>query len=463
LQPFVVDLHRTSAEQRIVEASTALEVARKKLTEAEEAAASEEMSLEETRLRFTIAEKSLAAAEAQSASIKARAAADRARHQGPPGEQVARAIADAARAERIAVATKADEDLSRAELDVLRAATDKKEGADKKRSAARAALETARKASDRQGEEYTPLPGALKTLESNLETEASRRKPFPATSTGRRSALAKWMTDPRNPLTARVAVNHLWARHFGKPLVPTVFDFGRKGTPPSHPELLDWLAVELIDQGSSMKAIHRLIVTSNTYRLTSTSAGAPDETRAGDPDNRFYWRANPIRIEAQLVRDSLLYLAGELDLRQGGPPVPVNEETSRRRSLHFVHSHNEHQKFLATFDDASVLECYRREESIVPQQALALENSRLATEMAEKIAQRIAAAQPSASEQDFIRAAFLRVLAIEPSRSEVATARDALARLTEAARRRNRRNPEAQARTYLVQALLNHSDFVTIR
>ena len=129
-----------------------------------------------------------------------------------------------------------------------------------------------------------------------------------------------------------------------------------------------------------MKHIHRLIVTSNTYRLTSSSAGAASETLAADPDNRFYWRANPIRMEAQVVRDSLLYLAGELDLTRGGPSIPVNDEASRRRSLYFVHSHNEHQKFLSMFDDASVLECYRRAESIVPQQALALENSPLATD-----------------------------------------------------------------------------------
>jgi hypothetical protein len=463
LRGFVVDLYLKSAEQRIAEARTALEAARKKLAEAEATSTTDAMTLEEARLRLVIAEKSLTAAEAQPASIRTRAAADRARQQQPPGDECVCLVAEAVSAERTAATAKADEDVSRAELDVLRAAPEKKEETGKKLAAAKAALEAARKAIGMPGEDYTPLAGALKTLESNLETEASRRKPFPKTSTGRRSALATSITDPKNPLTARVAVNHLWSRHFGKALVPTVFDFGRKGTPPSHPELLDWLAVELIDQGWSMKAIHRLIVTSNTYGLTSTSAGAPSETRAGDSDNRFYWRANSIRIEAQLVRDSLLSLAGELDLRTGGPPVPVNEETSRRRSLYFVHSHNEHQKFLATFDDASVLECYRRAESIVPQQALALENSALATAMAQKIAQRIADAHPGASDQDFIRAAFLTVLSIEPSRSETTTACEALARLTAAARSRSRPNPEAQARTYLVHALLNHNDLVTIR
>src|SRR5262249_49489606 len=154
------------------------------------------------------------------------------------------------------------------------------------------------------------LRGALKTVESNLETEASRSKPFPATSSGRRSALARWLTDPQNPLTARVAVNHIWARHFGKPLVSSVFDFGRKGAAPTHPDLLDFLAVELRESGWSMKHLHRLMVTSSTYRLVSSSAGA-EENRKIDPENRHYWRMNPVRMEGEVIRDSLLHLSGE--------------------------------------------------------------------------------------------------------------------------------------------------------
>jgi hypothetical protein len=462
LRPFVVDLYLKTAEQQIAEARTGLEAARKSPPDADaKADAKAEPGPDE--LPAVIAEKTLIAAQAQLASIKARAAADRARYQQPSPEDRSCLIAAAVRAERVAAAAKADEDLSRAELDVLRATPEKKGEAEKKLVAARAAFEAARKAIDVPGDEYTPLAGALKTLESNLETEASRRKPFPKTSTGRRSALARWITDPKHPLTARVAVNHLWSRHFGRPLVPTVFDFGRKGTPPTHPELLDWLAVELVERGFSMKAIHRLIVTSNTYRLTSSTAGVASETLASDPDNRFYWRANPIRMEAQLVRDSLLSLAGDLDLTHGGPSIPVNQDSSRRRSLYFVHSHNEHQAFLATFDDASVLECYRRAESVVPQQALALENSPLATAMAEKIAQRITAANPDASDHDFIRAAFLTVLSVEPTPAEEVAVRDALTRLTGAARGRNRENPEMRAKVYLVHALLNHNDFVTVR
>ena len=226
--------------------------------------------------------------------------------------------------------------------------------------------------------------------------------------------------------------------------MPTVFDFGRKGTPPTHPELLDWLAVELVEHGWSMKHIHRLIVTSNTYRLTSSSAGRqrakpspPTPTTASTGERiRPAWRLNSCATACCTWR-------GELDLTRGGPSIPVTNESSHRRSLYFVHSHNEHEKFLSMFDDASVLECYRRAESIVPQQALALENSPLATAMAEKIAGGIAAANPGPSDGEFIRAAFLTVLSVEPSASEQSAVREALARLTELPGAEGRAEPRA--------------------
>ena len=420
------------------------------------------LPLDQATLAMAIAEKSLVTAGLQPASIRARSEADRSRGQDPAPADLPKIIAEAVRAERLVNIAKADEDVSRAELEVVKSPADKKGEADKKLVAARTALEAARKSLEMPGETYTSLPGAFKTLESNMESEESRRKPFPRTSTGRRTAFANWITDPRHPLPARVAVNHIWSRHFGKPLVPTVFDFGRKGTPPTHPELLDWLAVEFREHNWSMKHLHRMIVTSNAYRLTSSSAAVAPATMAADPDNRFYWRANPIRMEAQLVRDSLLSLAGGLDLTRGGPSIPVANESSNRRSLYYVHSHNEHQKFLSIFDDANVLECYRRSESIVPQQALALENSALASSMAEKIAQRITASGAK-SDDEFIRMAFLTVLAVEPTSEEQALVKDSMNQLKEAARKRNRPNIEQTVLTSVVLVLLNHNDFVTIR
>ena len=419
--------------------------------------------LDQVQLELQIAEKSLAAVEGELVSLNSRAAADQARYQVPPAESATPLAHTAALAEKQAAASQADIEVTLAELALKQATTEQLADREAKLTAAKTALEAARKAVEMPGETYTSLVGALKTLENNLETEESRRKPFPQTSTGRRSALAKWITDPRHPLPARVAVNHIWARHMGQPLVPTVFDFGRKATRPVHPELLDWLAVELIEHGWSMKYLHRLIVTSRTYRMSSSNLGASETNLVRDPENKFFWRANPIRMEAQTIRDSLLHLAEELDLTLGGPSIPVSDEASRRRSLYFVHSHNEHQKFLSMFDDASVLDCYRRTESIVPQQALALENSSLTNEIAEKIAARIHTAHPDLSESDWIREAFRTILSCEPTAGELNISAAALTQLTQLGAAASHPNPAGVARSQFLQALLNHNDFVTVR
>lgn len=432
------------------------------------------LPVERARLEATIAQKSLAAAEARLASIEARAAADRflltasdlnvpaSAAEALPETVPARTLALAAgRSEQLLAAALADVERSRAELAVMQAAADKKPDFEKRLGAATTAFEAATKALESPKESYTRLPGARKTQEDYQNRNAD--KPFPASSSGRRTAFAKWLTDPRNPLPARVAVNHIWMRHMGKPLVPTIFDFGRKGTLPTHPPLLDWLASEFVEHGWSMKHLHRLIVTSSVYRLSSSSAFASDATRTADPDNRLYWRMNPVRMDSPILRDSLLSLAGEIDLTLEGPSIAVTDDASRRRSLYYVHSHNDHQKFLSTFDDANVLDCYRRAESIVPQQALALENSSLAIEVAGKITQGIEAAQPGLSETDFVRMAFVTVLSAEPTSEERATMLEMLGRMTELARKRQRTNPEHFAKTNLVQTLLNHNDFITIR
>lgn len=367
----------------------------------------------------------------------------------------------ASKSERLVASARADEQVSRAELVVLQAAADKKAGAETKLTAAKTAFEKAVAAVETPSEKYTTLPGAKKTQEDYQNRNAGT--PRPTASTGRRAAFAKWLTDPRHPLPARVAINHIWSRHMGAPLVPTVFDFGRKGTPPTHPELLDWLAVELVEHEWSMKHIHRLIVTSQAYRMSSSNAEAAETNVATDSDNQFYWRMNPVRMEAQVVRDSLLSLAGELDVSLGGPSIAISDQNSRRRSLYFVHSHNDHQKFLSMFDDANVLDCYRRAVSIVPQQALALENSPFVTEMANKISQRIAAARPDAADAEFGRAAFAMILAVEPTGGEQAVLADLLRHMTDLAMAKKSPNAQAAARTNLVLTILNHNDFITVR
>src|SRR6185436_1707612 len=162
-------------------------------------------------------------------------------------------------------------------------AADEKKRADlrKKLEAADAALAKA------EAEEAKP-PG----------TDFVRRKfpTYPGASTGRRLALATWIADAENPLTARVAVNHVWMRHFGRALVPTVFDFGTQGHRPSHPALLDWLAIEFVKEGWSLKKLHRILVTSAAYRMDSTPDAA---AAAADPENKFLWRFAPRRLEAE--------------------------------------------------------------------------------------------------------------------------------------------------------------------
>jgi multidrug efflux pump subunit AcrA (membrane-fusion protein) len=462
LRPYVFADHLQLADAKVKAARETLAKAKADLAAVATASAGATAAM-------VLAEKGLAAAVAQVPALKARAAADRAKYQTPTATNVQELAQAAAQAEKAAAYAAAEDALARAELEVLQAALAQKAAAEKKRDTARAAVEAARKALDNPGDVYTPLPGALKTPESNLESLASRTKPFPTTSTGRRSALARWMTDPKNPLTARVAVNHIWARHFGKPLVPTVFDFGRKGTPPTHPALLDWLAVEFMagaspgrlpGEGWSMKHLHRLIVTSAAYRLASSDAGA-DANRTADQENRWYWRRDSVRMEAQVVRDSLLYLAGELDSKLGGLSVPVSDESSRRRSLYFVHSHNEHNRFLSLFDDASVLECYRRAESIVPAQALALSNSRLALTLAGKINDWLHAQLGTVSDAAFVRAAFETVLAASPTPQEQQVCEQGLAQLR--AVLTGQPDAKRQARGILIQALVNHNDFLTIR
>ena len=278
LRPVVLRNHLVQAERQLAAALDALERARKTF-----AAVEDKTKREDARRAVVIAEKALAVAVLEPDALNARAAADQARYSRPPATNAKELARKAAHAERQIGVARAEEAVARAEREA--ATTSPKAEHTKKLAASQAALAAARKLFENSGETYTSLRGSLKTLESNLETEASRNKPFPTTSTGRRSALARWLTDAKNPLTARVAVNHIWARHFGKPLVSTVFDFGRKGAAPSHPELLDFLAVELRKSGWSMKRLHRLIVTSDAYQRSSASVGA-EANRKADSENR---------------------------------------------------------------------------------------------------------------------------------------------------------------------------------
>lgn len=348
---------------------------------------------------------------------------------------------------------------ARAELDLI---TQESAGDAAKIKAAKEALAKAEKRIATPEANYTPLYGAKKALETPADNESTYPATYPPTSTGRRLMLAKWITSRENPLTARVAVNHVWMRHFGEPIVETVFDFGRQAKRPEQAELLDWLAAEFMESGWSFRHLHRLMVTSDAYRRSSSNAGADPATLAADPVNRFYWRANPRRMESQVLRDSLLQLAGTLDLKSGGPSVSPNG-TSMRRGLYYTQSPDVEDKFLSLFDNADILQCYRRAESIVPQQALALANSAISIEMAGKIAGRLPAAHPSEGRAVFLAAAFRILLGRAPDDSERAACEAYWTEMEALDVVKRAKDPEATMRARLVHALLNHNDFITIR
>jgi hypothetical protein len=413
----------------------------------------------EAKLELNVRQMDLALAQAELESVERRADAQRAEWK-PNDETRLEKTITAVRAERFVNVVKARHHISVAELALQRTAADKKEAAEKTLNAAREVLEKATKAMEteiKSNDTYAKFRGANWTPTRFMNSgKDDPEVKFHPQSTGRRTALANWITDRRNPLTARVAVNHIWTRHMGQPLVPTVFDLGRKGTPPTHPELLDWLASELIDSEWSMRHIHSLIVNSAAYRMSSSITGA-DVSAKQDPANHYWWRRLPIRMESQVIRDSLLSLSGTLDSTRGGPSIPSNQqETSRRRSLYFYHSNNERHLFLTMFDEALVKDCYRREQSIVPQQALALSNSRLTLDNAEKIALQLT--EKSLDDETFIRSAFRLITGINPNRQERSASIAALENWNKLPG-----GNEKSARVNFIWVLINHNDFVTLR
>ena len=224
-----------------------------------------------------------------------------------------------------------------------------------------------------------------------------------ANSSGRRKALAAWLARPDHPLTARVMVNRLWQNHFGRGLVSTPSDFGKQGAEPSHPELLDWLATEFIARNWSMKAMHRLMVTSATYRQSSTP---PQKSLQDDPENTLYTRMFRRRLEGEAVRDSLLAVSGKLDNRLGGPSVfpdlppgietrggwtrSSSESDRNRRSIYVFVRRNLKYPLFDAFDipDTNTT-CAERNISVNAPQALMLLNSELVLDQARSLAGRV--------------------------------------------------------------------------
>jgi hypothetical protein len=248
----------------------------------------------------------------------------------------------------------------------------------------------------------------------------------------RRAALARWITDPKNMLTRRSIVNRVWQYHFGKGLVETPNDFGHMGARPTHPELLDWLAFWFLDHGESLKELHKLVVTSATYRQSSAN---DSEAAHVDSDNRYLWRMNGSRLDAECIRDSMLLVSGRLDLRMGGPsdrqfffkddhsPVydytrfDVDSPDARRRSIYRFIVRSVPDPFMDCLDaaDASQLVA-RRYTTLTALQALATLNNPFVLSQCEHFARRLAGMSDSIPGQ--IEQACLWILGRKPTAQE---------------------------------------------
>jgi hypothetical protein len=232
-------------------------------------------------------------------------------------------------------------------------------------------------------------PGFLTILEP--EPVTPEMLPQLPDSSGRRSVLAHWLTRPDHPLTTRVIVNRIWQQHFGMGIVATPSDFGHLGEPPTHPELLDWLAVNFVHNGWSLKWLHRQIVTSAAWRQQSLVRNAAAEEV--DPTNRLLWRAPLKRLVAEQVRDALLSVTGELEHSAGGPPQ--DGETSRRRAIYAKVLRNTPVSMLNVLDFPDrIRSAGERNTTTTPSQALLLINSTQALKRAEAFARRLAAEIP---------------------------------------------------------------------
>lgn len=232
----------------------------------------------------------------------------------------------------------------------------------------------------------------------NESTMAIEAEPAFEHSTGRRSALAQWLSQPDNPLSTRVIVNRIWQYHFGRGLAPNGSDFGLLGGPPSHPRLLDWLTTRFVERGWRMKDLHRLIVTSATYRQSTTHTDY-ESNMAIDPANRYYWRADTRRLDAEQVRDAILAATGQLQPKSGGPGMRPDQYC---RSIFTLVKRNSRDPLLDAFDlPLFFSSAQARDTTTTPIQSLLLINSQTMLRHASKLAE--LASQDGSSSRETVR------------------------------------------------------------
>lgn len=318
-------------------------------------------------------------------------------------------------------------------------------------------------------------PGAISVLAQG-SSALEIKPPWPgAKKTGRRLAFAKWLIDPNHPLTARVMVNRIWKHHFENGMVKSLGNFGRAGDPPSHPELLDWLAREFIQSGWSIKQMHRLIMTSNVYRQTSE---ATPERQAVDPGNKMISWFPLKRMEAEVLADTLLRVSGRLDETQFGRPdgvtvradglvTPVGTDKGWRRSIYVLQRRKEIPTLLETFDLPQMNpQCLSRWNSVVASQALHLMNNGMIRELSESLASRVAqtaGSDPTNQIRTLYRITLSRLPTMEEEGNARATLQELTAKWSEPARQlENRPAPANRALANLCHALLNSAEFIFI-
>ena len=299
--------------------------------------------------------------------------------------------------------------------------------------------------------EKTPIaPGFPQILEN--EPAVIIAPPEALQSTGRRTALAKWITDPGNPLTARVIVNRIWQQYFGRGLVETASDFGRLGKAPSHPGLLDWLARRLIEDGWSLKSLHRRILTSATYRQSSQRR-IDDRLRKIDPENILLWRMNPRRLSGEEVTDSILSASGELK--------------EKRRAISQPVLRNKPDRLLVLFDRPErIRSSAQRHRTTTSSQALMLFNGQWVHDQAAATAKRFAAS----GDDSFIRSVYLELYGRPPEEEEAAMAEEfllpgapaAAAGKEAAADSSGSKRSGVKVRAAMIRALLNSNEMIYV-
>ncbi|NBV86765.1 MAG: DUF1553 domain-containing protein, partial [Verrucomicrobia bacterium] len=293
---------------------------------------------------------------------------------------------------------------------------------------------------------------------------------FPAKQSGRLE-FARWLASSEHPLTARVMVNRIWRWHFGQGIVSSTDNFGVMGSKPSHPELLDWLARAFIESGWSIKDMHRLMMKTAVYQQSSRPAsGMAGKAEPGlvDPENRLLWRANIQRLEAEEIRDAMLFVSGWLDLAIGGKTIPLRDREfvfnhtskdattyeSARRALYLPIIRNNLYELLEQFDYPDpAISTGNRNSSVVAPQALILLNAPVVMQCSERLAAKLA---PLANDEERVGQAFRLLYGRGPSEGEKRNALDLLAGFTSCEK-------TGRAWAQLCQTLLAANEFIYLR